>query len=214
MNELQRDVAGAIAAHARLLSGLDGLTDERCAGPSLLPGWTVGHVLTHLARNADSHVLMLEGAQQGRVAAQYPGGVEQRNADIEAGAARGAAAQLADVASSAARLEAAWAAMTPDAWLGQGESVFGPVAVNDLPFRRWRETTLHHTDLGLGYDWADWPADYVRLELGRMTMQWASRKPMGLTTLPEAAMALPEAHRVAWLTGRAVVAGLDPAGVF
>ena len=27
-----------------------------------LEGWTVGHVLTHLARNADSHVRMLEAA--------------------------------------------------------------------------------------------------------------------------------------------------------
>jgi len=47
-----------------------------------------------------------------------------------------------------------------------------------------------------------------------MTMQWASRKPMGLTTLPAAAMALPEAHRVAWLTGRVEVSGLEPAGIF
>ncbi|MEQ1700983.1 MAG: maleylpyruvate isomerase N-terminal domain-containing protein [Ilumatobacteraceae bacterium] len=214
MNELQRDVAGATAAHAHLVGALTGLTDEQCAGPSLLPGWTVGHVLTHLARNADSHVLMLQGALDGRVAAQYPGGVAQRNADIEAGAGRHALEQVADLAESAARLEAAWAAMTPDAWAGEGDSVFGKVAVNDLPFRRWRETTLHHTDLGLGYGWAEWPADYVRLELVRMQMQWASRKPMGLTTLPAAAMALPEAHRVAWLTGRAEVAGLEPAGIF
>ena len=214
MNELQRDVAGATAAHARLLERIDGLTDEQCASASLLPGWTVGHVLTHLARNADSHVLMLQGALEGRVAAQYPGGPEQRNADIEAGAGRAAAEQLADIAESAARLEAAWAAMAPEAWAGEGESVFGKVAVNDLPFRRWRETTLHHTDLGLGYEWSRWPADYVRLELGRMTMQWASRKPMGLTTLPEAVVALPEAQRVAWLTGRVELAGLEPAGIF
>jgi len=45
-------------------------------------------------------------------------------------------------------------------------------------------------------------------------MQWASRKPMGLTSLPAAAMALPEAQRVAWLTGRLTVAGLEPAGIF
>ena len=214
MNELQRDVTGATAAHARLLDGLGGLADERCASPSRLPGWSVGHVLTHLARNADSHVLMLQAAMDGRVAAQYPGGVEQRNADIEVGSARSAAAQLADVAESAARLQAAWASMTPEAWAGEGEAVFGKVAVNDLPFRRWRETVLHHTDLGLGYEWADWPGDYVRLESARMSMQWASRKPMGLTTLPAAATALPEAHRVAWLTGRVEVNGLEPAGIF
>ena len=214
MNELQRDLAGATAAHARLLTALEGLTDEQCAGPSLLPGWTIGHVLTHLARNADSHVGMLAAANRGEVVAQYPGGAAQRSGDIDDGAGRGAAAQVADLAAASARLEAAWAAMTEDGWRGSGESFVGTVAVNDLPFRRWRETTLHHTDLGLGYGWADWPADYVRLELGRMTMQWASRKPMGLTTLPAAALALSEAERVAWLTGRREVPGLDAAGIF
>ncbi|MGB8861602.1 MAG: maleylpyruvate isomerase N-terminal domain-containing protein [Ilumatobacteraceae bacterium] len=214
MNDLQRDLKGASAAHATLLVALTGLTDEQCAGPSLLPGWTIGHVLTHLARNADSHVVMLEAANGGRVAAQYPGGAAQRAGDIEAGAARPAAEQVADLSAASAQLEDAWVAMTDDGWRGEGTSFQGTVAVSDLPFRRWRETTLHHTDLGLGYGWQQWPAEYVRLELGRMTMQWASRKPMGLTTLPAAAMALPDAHRVAWLTGRVAVDGLEPAGIF
>jgi len=104
--------------------------------------------------------------------------------------------------------------MTADGWRGEGLSVFGPVAVADLPFRRWRETTLHHTDLGLGYGWSQWPAAYVRLELARMTMQWASRKPMGLTSLPPAPMALPDAQRLAWLTGRTSIEGLEAAGIF
>jgi maleylpyruvate isomerase len=213
MNDLQRTVRGATAAHAQLLGALHDLDDNTCVGPSLLPGWSVGHVLTHLARNADSHVVMLLAANRGEVAAQYPGGAAQRADDIEAGAARPAAAQLADLAVASARLEAAWAEMTDDGWQGVGEAFAGSVPVHDLPFRRWREVTLHHSDLGLGDDWSVWPAEYVRLELGRMTMQWASRKPMGLTTLPPAAMALPDAQRVAWLTGRLVVDGLDPAGI-
>jgi len=214
MNDLQRDLGGATAAHARLLRSLGGLTDGQCAGPSLLPGWTVGHVLTHLARNAESHVGMLAAANRGEVAAQYPGGAAQREDDIRQGAGRPAAAQLADLAATIERLETAWSAMTDDGWRGTGQSFAGTVAIADLPFRRWRETTLHHSDLGLGYGWAEWPADYVRLELGRMTMQWTSRKPMGLTTLPAAAMALPDAQRVAWLTGRIEVPGLDAAGIF
>jgi hypothetical protein len=104
--------------------------------------------------------------------------------------------------------------MTDDAWAGEGLSVFGPVAINDLPFRRWRETVVHHADLGLAYSWSDWPADYVRVELTRRTMEWASRKPMGLTALPPAALALTDHERVAWLLGRTVVDGLDPAGIF
>ena len=212
--DLQRDISGATTAHALLIAALAGLTDDQCAGPSSLPGWTIGHVLTHLARNADSHVGMLQAANLGEVAAQYPGGAAQRTADIEAGAGRPAAAQVADLTAANIRLEAAWSATTPLGWQGEGSTFQGTVAIRDLPFRRWRETTLHHTDLGLGYGWAQWPVAYVRLESGRMTMQWASRKPMGLTSLPAAAMALPEAQRVAWLTGRLTVAGLEPAGIF
>jgi hypothetical protein len=36
-----------------LVDGIGRLTDADARGPSLLPGWTRGHVLTHLARNAD-----------------------------------------------------------------------------------------------------------------------------------------------------------------
>ena len=42
----EADIAGATVAHARLAAALDGLTDEVAARPSLLPGWTVGHLLT------------------------------------------------------------------------------------------------------------------------------------------------------------------------
>jgi len=213
-NEVRRDVRGATLAHEELLVGLSGLTDAAVRRPSLLPGWTVAHTLTHIARNADSHVLMLQGAQRGAVAAQYPGGLEQRNADIEAGVDRSAEQLVADVGESNARLQATWLAMTEDGWNGQGSAGFGPVAVNDLPFRRWRETVVHHADLGLGYSWRDWPADYVRIELGRLIMLWASRKPMGLTTLPATAVALSDHERAAWLLGRAAVDGLDAAGIF
>ncbi|MDO8362552.1 MAG: maleylpyruvate isomerase N-terminal domain-containing protein [Actinomycetota bacterium] len=214
MNAVERDVSGATAAHAQLLHGLAGLTDAQVAAPSLLPGWTVGHVLAHLARNADSHTGMLLAANRGEVGAQYPGGAQQRASDIDAGAGRPATEHLADLTDANSRLEAAWAAMTPPGWQGTGSTFAGSVPVGDLPFRRWRETLLHHADLGFAYDWSDWPAEYVRLELGRMTMQWASRKPMGLTALPAAALALPEHERLAWLVGRAAPAGLEPAGIF
>ena len=213
-NEVWRDLRGVGLAHERLVVDLANLTDEMVKRPSLLPEWTVGHTLTHIARNADSHVLMLEAAERGEIGAQYPGGLAQRNADIEAGATCSATELIADVVESNARLEAAWLAMSDDGWKGEGLSVFGPVAVNDLPFRRWRETVVHHADLGLSYGWRDWPNDYVRVELTRRTMEWASRQPMGMTTLPAALLALSEHERVAWLLGRITLDGLDPAGIF
>lgn len=195
------------------MAALAGLTDAEVARPSLLPGWTVGHVLTHIARNADSHTRMLDAADRGEVAEQYPDGADQRVREIDAGATRPAAEQIADIAASAARLEAAWAATTALGWAGEGVNPYGPVPANEMPFRRWRETVVHHADLGRAYTWRDWPADYVRLELARATMLWASRRPMGMTALPAAVITLDDRERLAWLLGRAEVAGVEPAGI-
>lgn len=218
METTERDVRGATAAHAKLEAALADLTDAQVLAPSLLPNWTVAHVLTHIARNADSNVLMLGAANRGEIGTQYPGGFEQRNADIENGASRSAAELIADVAAANRRLEAAWAATTSDAWEGTGQTVVGPVPIGALPFRRWRETVVHHADCGLAgnaaFSWRDWPDDYVRLELQQMTMLWASRKPMGMTTLPTAALAVDDRHRVAWMMGRTTIDGLEPAGIY
>jgi len=113
-DDLGATIAGGQAAHVRLFTTLDGLDAQSPGQPSRLPGWTVGHVLTHLARNADSHVRMLEGAGRGEAHEQYAGGYEQRSSDIEAGAGRPMAVLDRDVRSSAARLEQAWAQRLPD----------------------------------------------------------------------------------------------------
>lgn len=162
------DVAPVLGSHARLRATLAELGDVDPHRPSRLPGWNVGHVLTHLARNADSHVRLLDAAARGEVADQYAGGNEQRAVDIEAGSARSAAALVADVLGSAARLEEAWA-VTPDhVWhTGFGRVVSGLWALAELPFRRWREVEMHHVDLGLAYGIGDWPDDYVEIELAR-----------------------------------------------
>jgi maleylpyruvate isomerase len=180
--------------------------------PSLLPGWTIGHVLTHLARNADSMTWALESSERGEVVERYPGGVARRDADIEAGAGRPAAEQIADVAASDARLDAAFAAHTR--WDGRCEDVAGRlIVVDQLVFMRWREVEVHRSDLGLGYRPEDWPREYARVELNELTMRWNARRPMGLTGLPPEALAAPEPQRLAWLLGRAEIPGLAPAGV-
>lgn len=222
MKPIERDVRGATAAHATLLTALETLTDDKARSASLLPGWTVGHVLTHIARNADGFRLMIEAANRGEVGFQYPGGLEQRNGDIETGSSRSASDLVSDVAAASSRLEAAWAATTTAGWEGTGQSTVGIMQINALPFRRWRETAVHHADCGLAtgaaepkpFGSVEWPSDYVRLELEQMTMLWASRKPMGLTTLPAEALAVDDRHRLAWLMGRATIDGLAPAGIY
>ncbi|MDP9404828.1 MAG: maleylpyruvate isomerase N-terminal domain-containing protein, partial [Actinomycetota bacterium] len=61
-----RDIALVAGATERLLTTTAGLGDDAVAGPSALPGWSVGHVLGHLARNADSHTGRGRGPRRAR----------------------------------------------------------------------------------------------------------------------------------------------------
>jgi maleylpyruvate isomerase len=143
-------IDGCRVAHAALLADLDGLTDVQAAGPSRLPDWTVGHLLTHLARNADSVVRRLEGAARGEVLDQYEGGRAGRAAAIEAGARRAAAALVADVRQSAAAAEQVMADLPTAAWDAPSHSSRGLVeSSRDVVFSRWREVAVHRGDLGL-----------------------------------------------------------------
>lgn len=211
--DLDRAVAGCATAHQRLLADISDLSEQQVRRPSMLPGWTIGHVLTHLARNADSLVRLLDAAASGEVATQYDS-MEARNADIEAGADRPARELVKDVRTTIYALEASWASATAEAWAGEAITPSGRVAVTELPYRRWREVEVHHADLGMGFTPAAWSPEFVRLELARLEMVYLSRRPMGLTTMPPEALAVPPHERLAWLLGRREIEGLEPAGVF
>ena len=199
-------LAGVRASQAALDAWLATLAPVDPATPSELPAWSVGHVLTHLARNADSHVRLLEGEPQ------YPGGAEQRDADIAAGAGRPWSELLADVAGAQARLGAAWDAVTD--WQRPAHPSAGARPLDVFPFFRWREVEVHRADLGLGYTFADFPGDYVRWELATLTMRYRASKPIGMTALPQPAATAPPPVRLAWLMGRCEIPGLAPAGIF
>lgn len=203
--QLAAELASCVGSHASLVAWLRSLDQVDPATPSELPGWSVGHVLTHIARNADSHVDLLDGHPQYR-------SVEARNDDIEAGAHRPWPELIDDVAASADALDDRWAS-TGD-WDGTAELLSGSRPRHLLPLLRQREVEIHRVDLGLGYGFDDLPGDYVRRDLRLMEMLWRARKPMGLTPLPEAALRLPPATRLAWMMGRVEVAGLGPAGLF
>lgn len=210
-------MAGAETAQTTLIDQLAGLTDDQARSPSLLPGWSVGHVLSHIARNAQGQMRMIVAAGRGEVGVMYPGGREGRAADIEAGAGRPAAELVDDVRVTADDLVRAWSQLDDEAWQRIGSTVNGDLPVSSVPLSRWREVTVHHADLGpgvgAGYTWQVWPDEYVRLELARLTSLWATRKPMGLTTLPPAALAVSDHQRAAWLLGRTGIDGLPPAGL-
>lgn len=194
------DLPHVVESHARLLSRLDELTNPDVARPTRLPGWTVGHLLTHLARNADAVRGLFEAAALGEVGDMYLGGPEQRNGDIDAGAKRPAKTHIADLAEANAALEAAWAASSEDTWAsGAGLTKYGPLSLSELVFRRWREVELHAVDLGLGYEPTDWPAAYADRELRA-----------SIAALPDRIGAADRAMFTAWLVDRGRPRALPP----
>jgi maleylpyruvate isomerase len=144
-------------ATARMLDTVAGITDEHMAEPSLLPGWTRGHVVTHVARNADSLVNLLTWARTGVVTPQYASR-DEREAGIEAGAGRPTAEQLKDVQAACDRFARAVADMPAESWtatLGDQGSAARVV------WRRLREVEVHHVDMAAGYDWPDMPEAFT-----------------------------------------------------
>ncbi|MFI9505606.1 maleylpyruvate isomerase family mycothiol-dependent enzyme [Nocardia sp. NPDC052566] len=145
----------------RLLDTVRGYTEADVTAPSRLPGWTRGHVLAHLARNADSLVNLLLWARTGIETPQYAS-MALRDADIEAGAPRPLAEQLTDNEEAADRWLALARAMPAAAWQApirtrQGREIPG----SEVPWMRLREIEIHHVDLGAGYETSDWPAEFV-----------------------------------------------------
>ena len=202
-------VAGCAESHQRLLQTLDLLTDDQCREPSALPGWTRGHVLSHLARNAESHVHVLQCAARGEVAEQYVGGAKTRKQGIETHALDSAESLVASVRKSIYALEGQWAETNSEGWQGHGVNSAGAtIAMSDIVFLRWREVEVHHADLALDFTFANWNSTYVRYELDRQVMMWRASKPMGLTPVPKIALQLSPNERLAWFLVRTEVEGL------
>lgn len=193
------DVERVARAHERFVQAIDSLTDEHMRSPSLLPGWSIGHVLTHVARNADSHVRRTDAALRGEFVDQYPGGLAGRSAEIEAGAGRTAPDVIDDVRRSASEVDRAWRDLSPGAWSGRSGDSNGQVRfLFELPCRRWQELEVHLVDLGIGFNQHQWPDDFVVEWLPRTREQMWER-------LPAEARALEfdsPADQLAWLYGR------------
>ncbi|MEO3782844.1 maleylpyruvate isomerase N-terminal domain-containing protein [Actinocorallia sp. B10E7] len=152
-------------ATGRLLATAGRLTDEEVRRPSLLPGWTRGHVLTHVARGGDALRNLLVWARTG-VETQAYASREARDEAIEAGSGRPAAEHVKDIAGSAEAFRSEVAAMPEDSW----EFTLRVPGIPDLPaeevlLRRLVELELHHADLGAGYLPSGWPSFFKELAL-------------------------------------------------
>ncbi|MFF5916877.1 maleylpyruvate isomerase family mycothiol-dependent enzyme [Streptomyces flavochromogenes] len=186
MIDHERDLAHVREATERLLTAAASLDNAATAEPSRLPGWTRGHVLAHVARNADALVNVLQGLPM------YPDAAT-RDADIERDSGRPLDVQLADLRETAERFQAVGA--EPADWSRTVELRNGVLdSASRIPFRRWVEVDLHHVDLGVGYELEDLPEEFVNREIDFLADRFA-----GLETVPATAL-WADGGRV-WKTG-------------
>jgi maleylpyruvate isomerase len=176
MDEVSHSLGRLAAATTRLLATATALSDTQARELSLLPGWSRGHVLTHIARNADGLGNLLRWARTGTETPMYAS-AESRSADIGAGAGRPAADLATDVRESAAAFAAEAAEMPNDAWAVQVRALNGPPlpAIGVLD-RRLSEVEIHHVDLAAGYSPGDWPEDFIAEALPRVAGSFAERQ--------------------------------------
>ncbi len=208
----------------RLGRSIAGLTDEQVAVPSRLPGWSRGHVLTHLARNADALINLLTWARTGVETPMYPSR-QVRDEEIEKGAGRPAAEHRADLDDGHARFMAAAAQLSEEDWRAPvrwgHDSREGTADL--VPWLRLVELEVHHVDLDLGYTPAHWSRSFVRGQLARTVEDYRQRADTPAMTLAATdddvehvlggtgglVVSGPEAALLAWLVGRSDGAGLS-----
>ncbi|MFG3020275.1 maleylpyruvate isomerase family mycothiol-dependent enzyme [Streptomyces sp. NPDC048254] len=213
------DLASVQEATYRLLTAVAKLDNASVARPSRLPDWTVGHVLAHLARNADALTNVLDGHPM------YASG-EARDADIARDAPRPLDAQLTDLRESDARFRARGA--EPADWTRTVELRNGVTdTAARVPFRRWGEVELHHVDLGIGYELEDLPEEFTEREIDFLAARFLAHPDVPATRItdgtrawhtgrqasrPEVTVTGRPADLLGWLAGRRAEAVLDVSG--
>jgi maleylpyruvate isomerase len=206
-------------ADARLQATIAGLTEASLGEPSLLPGWTRGHVLSHIARNADALGNLLIWARTGVETRAYAS-LTARAEGIEAGANRPLAEQIDDIRTSAVNFAKNASEMPPSAWSVD----LGPHgSATKVIWRRLREVEIHHVDLDAGYTPADWPESFThrllhelvkdrRLPSGDATIAIQANElahPLHVGAGTPATTVAGQGHELAaWLTGRSLGSSL------
>ncbi|WP_285032749.1 maleylpyruvate isomerase family mycothiol-dependent enzyme [Mycolicibacterium sp. lyk4-40-TYG-92] len=200
---------------ARLLVTVDSLWDDDLSKDSALPGWSLGHLLSHLARNADALGNLLLWARTGVETPMYSSG-EQRTTDINVGARRLAAEIISDVVDSADRLQANSDKLTAQDWESPVRTAQGrTIPASLVPWLRLREVLIHHIDLGASVDdvpplvaaallddvaaWTSKQPEWPSLRLGTVdTAQFVTTGAEDVTNTVSGTAA----QLVAWLIGR------------
>lgn len=223
--EFEARLAAVGESEARFVTTVEGVDESALAEPSLLPGWSRGHVIAHVALNAHSNVNLMTWARTGEEIPQYPS-EEHRAADIERFSSLTKGEHLAALKEATRALVEAMRAVPLDRWdfpvRGLGS---GPRPISRYLYGRENEVEIHHVDLDAGYDSADWPPDWVARLLERLP-EVLEEPPSAFSLEPEDLDQVvvlgsgPPAERVSgpahallkWCIGRSAGAGLRTGG--
>lgn len=202
-------------ADQALVRTVDALSDHEYAEPSQLPGWTRGHVVAHLALNAEGLAGVLHGAHIGRPQPMYAT-PEARDADIAELATAEPTELRERFLAATARFGEALEAMSESDWDGRFERTPGgpDFALGNVVLMRLREVEIHHADLRAGYSHADWPQDtavrFFEHDAGRYdgppltahATDLDRRIPLGTPTDDDPVVSGPVSALAWWATGR------------
>ena len=193
-----------------------GLDPAEIRQATRLAGWQRGHVLTHVARNADALRNLLVWARTGVETPMYAT-PQQRTLDIAAGAGRPAAEIVDDLLRADAALAEAIESLPAAAWDATVRTARGrEVPAAEVAWLRAREVWVHAVDLLAGVGMADLPDDFVAALSAEVVGDLAARysgPPVLLAPVDGAGLSLPgrgdpveavgpAAQLLGWLIGR------------
>ena len=183
------------SSHRDLVTAVTPLSHDDFRSPSLLPGYSRGHVVAHVINKTTAHVSLFGGALVGETRRLHPDGYDPDRA-AQVGATRSALELCAELKRSFEQLETAWETLDDGMWDRQGIMTAGPRTMAEIVTHHLRNVEVHHVDLDIGYRPSDWCALFVEIELAKR-----------MRALPDRAE---HAALLAWLVGRAPAPDLDP----
>jgi maleylpyruvate isomerase len=155
------------SATRRLVRTVDAMADFQFTEPSLLPGWSRGHVVAHLVLNAEGLAASLEGVREHRTVPMYAS-PEARTDDIERLCGAAPAVLRDRMLASTTTIHDSIEALPHALYAARIERTAGSdrtFTAGRVGEMRLREVEIHHADLDLAYTWAEWPSDFTVLLL-------------------------------------------------
>jgi len=155
------------SATRRLVRTIDAMADFQFAEPSLLPGWSRGHVVAHLVLNAEGLAGALEGVREEHPVAMYAS-PEARTSDIDKLSSADPAVLRDRLLASTSAIHEGVEELPDDLYAARIERTPGSdrtFSAGRVGEMRLREVEIHHADLDLAYTWAEWPSDFTVLLL-------------------------------------------------